>query len=448
MLGSGMGTGWGWNVGLLGVAALAVGLRLEQLGAVQVLQDGVGPFLAAVRMDGRAHAPGYGFTMVLPYWLASFLPSLWDAQTLIMVAHGITAPLAVYASKLRYNASTAGSIGVGIIVALDPGLMDTARSGAEGYLSSTWIACALAVRGPWAWPIFAVAVANHPLALCLAPILTTPERLTRRSLLPVALALLMILHQVSAWQAPGLTATASSPVDAILAYIEQGIGVAIAVLAGPFIGLFHHRTRGLALRCLGALALLLMAGGSIGYLRDHHLRFLTVPAILCWSAGAAWGVALIAGLISALSPSTTPPDLAMQPGSLSLTTITGNVLRGGGMAPPVAGLWLDGSLAIEPSALVLDSHLRDTLGESPGGTGRVAVIVSGAESTMMALDEPPGAVVTGPTFVVISAQAEEIRPWLTRACSQDVKIDLATDARMAIFGDAWAGPNAEINVCP
>jgi hypothetical protein len=48
-----------WAI-LVAVMGLALWVRFDQLMGTMALQDSVGPYLAAIRLDGRAHAPASG----------------------------------------------------------------------------------------------------------------------------------------------------------------------------------------------------------------------------------------------------------------------------------------------------------------------------------------------------------------------------------------------------
>jgi len=153
-------------LGLLISLGLSVYMRLTELHGVLALQDSVGPYLAAVRWDWRAHAPGYGFSLLIPYWFSlQVSSSLWDAAGAICGLHATIAPLAMLLALRVHPKAWGAALAIGGLAATDPGLIDTARSGAEGYFASTLLVGALLASRGWGWLLFGIAVANHPLAI-------------------------------------------------------------------------------------------------------------------------------------------------------------------------------------------------------------------------------------------------------------------------------------------
>ena len=121
----------------MGVYGLALYARLNLLPGALALQDTVGPFWAALRLDGRAHAEPYSAAMLIPYWvILHTVESLWSAMNGLAILHALIAPLAAWWSVRHFDAHwvTAGLIGA--LVGLDPGLLDTFQSGAEGYFAA------------------------------------------------------------------------------------------------------------------------------------------------------------------------------------------------------------------------------------------------------------------------------------------------------------------------
>ena len=162
--------------------AIALAVRLAELDTVMMLADGSGPWLTALALPLhlRAHAPPYGWALSLPYALALALAGdLRQAVGVELLFHALVAPLA-FLTVLRLRAAAwLPAASAGLLVALDGGLMDTVRSGAEGYLVASWVgvlALGVAARHrSWGPPLallaWAMAVMNHPLAICTLPLL-------------------------------------------------------------------------------------------------------------------------------------------------------------------------------------------------------------------------------------------------------------------------------------
>ena len=168
---------------LLVILGLSLFMRLTEMHGVLALQDSVGPYLAAVRWDWRAHAPGYGFSLLIPYWLSlQMSSSLWDAVGAVVGLHAVIAPLGMLLTLRIHPRAWGAALAIGALAATDPGLIDTARSGAEGYFAATLVAGALLAPRGWGWLLFGLAVANHPVAMASLPLLLRRERFGRRSI--------------------------------------------------------------------------------------------------------------------------------------------------------------------------------------------------------------------------------------------------------------------------
>ena len=96
------------------------------------------------------------------------------------------------------------------------------------------------------------------------------------------MAVLLVGTQMLGWNAPGVDSTGLGVGQAFAAHLSQGGLLAWLGFAGPMVGLFFVRSRDLSIRVLLGVLLLVLMGLSLGYLRDHHIRFMTVPAVLCW----------------------------------------------------------------------------------------------------------------------------------------------------------------------
>ncbi len=362
---------------------VAAALRLREVDAVMVLADGMGPYLTATAspVNLHPHAPPYGWALYGPYALALALAgSLRGAVSALALLHALAAPLAAL------GAGRLGGIGAaavaGALVAVDPGLLDTFTSGAETYLAPVWVGVvsvlALGARThpALAWgvgPAWACAVMNHPLALCTLPLVGLAGT-SRRTAGGLVLGLLLLVPTTWGWlQAGGTGLDDGQPLQALPAWLAQGGPVAGLLAVSGLVGLSKARTRRLSVMVLTSAALLGLAGAALGYLRDHHLRLLTVP-LACAVAG--FGTRWVwLGVLCLRWPAThvPPPDKPQRPGTLGLATELTTALSE--LPPPVLvdGAWASGTPAAEPSAVLLDLHLR---GVPVGPGGSLAVIVS------------------------------------------------------------------------
>ena len=367
-----------------------------------MLADSVGPWLVAWGdpFSGHAHAPLYGWGLLIPYRLSlSGAQSLWDAVATLQVFHALVAPLVfLTVLSLRRHALSAAFVAA-MVVALDGGLLDTARSGAEGYFAPFWIGLLLFGRchkdtawGPAvAWGGAAMAVMNHPLAVCAAPFLVGLPLRTRAGQIGLALGLLALLPFLTGgrWSdAGGSGGLEVAEFVALDAWLMEGGAAAWALLLAPFVALLRPESRSLAISCLVSLALLFLLGNHLGYLRDHHIRLLTLPMAVCFvGIPGRWSLLLLLCLRlpdSKLPPEGSPP----RPGTLGMTTGLASDLLRVDLADRfyVDGAWVSGALVAEPSAVMLDLHLRgvDLQRIQPGG--EVVILVS---SQRQGLGAPP-----------------------------------------------------------
>jgi hypothetical protein len=367
------------------VLALVVGavLRLREVDAIMVLADGMGPYLTATAspVNPHPHAPPYGWALYVPYALCLALAqSLRSAAVLMALLHALAAPLAAL------SAGRLGGVGAavvaGMLVAVDPGLLDTLTSGAETYLAPVWIGLltwlSLTAKSQPKYavllgPVWACAVMNHPLALCTLPLLGLAGR-NKRSLAGLMVGCLMLAPTVLGWwQSGGTGLDDGSPLQALPAWLAQGGPVAGLLAVSALVGLGSRRTRRLSIAVLSSALLLGLAGTGLGYLRDHHIRLLTVPLAVCVAGfGARW---VWLGLLCLRWPAShvPPSDKPHRPGTLGLATELTTVISA--LPPPILvdGAWLSGTAAAEPSAVLLDLHLR---GIPVGPGGSLVVIVS------------------------------------------------------------------------
>lgn len=393
---------------LLGLAALwglAAALRLRALPLVMTLGDSLGPWWVAWRgwWATTPHAPPYGRLLALPHALIlPFARSLWEAEATLLVLHALVAPigalLAAQAAGERRGARRAG-LCAGALLAVDPGLIDTALSGAEGYLGAAWLGLAALLagrRGPGAAlgaaAAFTAAVHNHPLALGAAPLLWRGCGLRALGITSVALFSLppQLLRLAEAagvgLPAAGPPSAGPGPAAVIRGALEAALahgGPATALLGiGALVGILARRSRGLsgaALLSLGGVALL---GAGVGGLRDHHLRLVGLPLAAGWAGAPRLGLAL--GLLL-LRPAPDPlakPGAWARPSTLGLTHALGSALIDDLHAHPEAdsplvdGVVLAGAPAAEPGGLVLDLLLRGAPLPPPAQDAPLVLILS------------------------------------------------------------------------
>lgn len=336
---------------------VALAARLVDLDATMMLADSVGPYLSAAGspVNPHAHAPPYGWGLHPPYAIALMAPSLRVAVGVTMGFHALAAPLAALCAA-RLGDWRHGAVAA-LVVALEPGLLDTAYSGAEGYLAPVWLGAVsllvlsrgrLAAGAPAAW---ALAVMNHPLALCAAPLLLLLPR-SRSSAVGLLVGAALLLSR--GWFS-GAPAVEGVGVDqAVFAWVLEGpwsIGVLLLGLVWA-----GWKRRPWAAVVLGSMLLLLGAGAALGYLRDHHLRLFIVPLAACLGTVPGWWV--LGAVIALRPPMERSPgaDKPHRPGSLGLTTEIAASIEGPAI---VDGAWLSGSKAAEASAVMLDLWLRD-----------------------------------------------------------------------------------------
>jgi hypothetical protein len=415
-------------LGLLLIYGLAVQLRLDLLPQASALGDATHPWWAALR-DGwpRAHAAPYGWALVVPYKACLIgADGLLEASGRMAMLHALAAPLAA-ALAWRLGRRTLSAGVAGSLIALDPGLLDTVHSGAEGYLAPVWIGLMvllLHARSAWvqaiSLPIFAVAIMHHPMALAAAPFLVRLQWRHVLSRVGAALALSMLLPSIIGWSTGGLPegSELGPPQLAPIAYLTNAGWVGVVIAMGPFIGLVSPKTRHLALQALSALCLLGALGVLGGYLRDHHLRLLSIPAIIGWAA-VPWPGLVLAWLGLGLpSAHTGPPDVTGAPGTLELNhSLADEIMRE--VAPPlvVDGAWLSGGPAGSAAAIMLELHMRGWTRSELRLGGQVVVLVSAEREEIVALDEGALEVLPGQRHALVIGSVEQVRSWSTSRCS-------------------------------
>jgi hypothetical protein len=350
---------------------------------------------------------------------------------MLAVFHSFAAPIAACAAwRFGPNRWPAGFL-IGLVVAADPGLIDTLQSGAEGYLAAIYIGL-LSLCGGWmCWVFFALAVANHPLALIALPLLVRPANLSRRALWGVGVFALLVGVQVFGWGDPGVAETQSTISQAIEAYIEQGGAIAAAVLVGPFAALFCRTYRRHGTRVLLCGFLLLCAGAWLGYLRDHHLRLLTIPALMCWLVLPRHWIWLLAGLLAVPNGPTLPPESGLRGSTLGLVSRLGQAIEAFEAPMVVDRAWVSAGPAVEPSALMLDLYLR---GWGPIGPGdEMVVVVAVEENDSQDISFPGTLLLDGHGFTVARAPVDSVRTWSGQFCGESARLGGAWDALSVLY---------------
>ncbi len=416
---------------VLAVTGLSVWVRLEQLSATMALQDTVGPFLAALRLDGRPHAPAYGSAILVPYFFSLRVSGgILEAVGWLAIFHALVAPVGAMVTRQISPNRWLPALVVGTVLALEPGLLDTAKSGAEGYLAAPFLGLALLSTGGWAWLAFAFAVANHPLAFCALPVLIRHDT---KSVLGPCAAVLMIGTQISGWGSPGVADAQATVWNALTQTVETGGLLSIVILFGPLVGIFHHKTRPLALRVLISGAILAAVGFYIGYLRDHHIRLLFVPAMACWAMAGTWFLsALPVGFALWPQGADMPPDVRLRPGTVGLTDAIGDHLEQRQVSAVVDRMWVSGGPAVEPSAVMLDLYLRGRTPQLPAKDSELVIITSATDIDSVSIGYPGTLIMEGYGFKVSAAHLEEVKKWSSKPCQTGAKPGGAWDA-MSVF---------------
>jgi hypothetical protein len=371
------------------------------------------------------------------------------------VLHAAAAPLAAWLSW-RLSGRHLSAAVVGAAVALDPGLLDTVHSGAEGYLAPVFLGGMVLLstaKRPWlaglALPVWAAAVMHHPAALAAAPLLLGVQWRHTAVRAGAGVALLMLLPMGLRMMSEGFPGGAGqgAPLQAPGAYLAQGGPLAWIVLLGPFLGLISPRTRQVAIRTLATLALLGALGLFGGYLRDHHLRLLTIPAIVGWAAVPWPGLAaIVVGMLWPRGPGS-PADLPNQPGTLGLARAMADQVAAE-VAPPlvVDGAWLSGGPAASPAAIMLDLHLRGWTARELDTGHTVVVIVSADRQAIRGLSPDGLRMLQGERHALLIGQPSEVRPWSAAHCGG--KLGGAWDALSVLHPDATVDTSRGWWACP
>lgn len=445
-------------VALLVMWIIASAVRLSSLGDVTILGDAIHPWWAALRSGlPRPHASPYGWALVMPYKACLIgAGTLYEAVGRMAVLHALVAPIAAWLAW-RMGGRWTVAASVGLIAALDPGLVDTFQSGAEGYLAPVWVGLVcLALSAPLRWgsllaaPLLAVAVMHHPLAVAGLPLLVGINWRSRRAWAGGAVAAALLVPRVVRGLSEALPGASELglPELALGAYLQQGGPVAWVILAGPFVGLVSPRTRDFSVRVIASMVLLGAVGVGGGYLRDHHIRIFTAPALAGWAA-VPWPGAVAVLMATLLRPDGGPATVEGQPGSLRLTAAMVDAVEAE-VGPPalVDGAWLSGGPAASPGALMLDLHLRGWRAEDLNTGGSVVVVVSGTREDIGAMDPGGLQVIDGMSdrHGLLVGQAAEVRLWSSSHCQGN--LGGAWDALSALHADLTVEQTRTWWACP
>jgi len=410
-----------------GILVLAAWARLRNIGSSTVLQDSIGPFWAALRGDGRTHAPGYGVGLLAPYWIMLVTAaSLWGAVCGLAWIHAVVAVVGAFITRLRLHSSLFAAGVVGAILALDNGLVGSVLSGAEGYFAPLWIGVAVATSGALSWIAYAMAVANHPLAICGLPLMFRNGGFRRSDRLGVAIAVAMIAHQASGLGGGGV------PEHDVLsawagAFRESPAGT-VAMVVGPLAGLWAPQTRRLAVGVMASVSLLCLAGSHLDYLRDHHLRIFIVPAIACWAAAPRLGCFIALAATVAFPIAHRPPEVELRAGTLSLNSALSDKVSSLPTPLVVDRAWLSGGPGAEPAGVMLDLVLRGWDEEQLNTSGGALIIVAADEEDIGQVGLPGTVIVEGHGFAAVYATQPAIRTWSESVCQRTPKLGGAWDA--------------------
>ncbi len=428
----------------MAVFVVALGFRLHEMDAVLLLADGTGPWLSALAnpFNLHPHALPYGWALLPPYALCLALAgSLAQAVGIMAALHALVAPaVSLCILRLRPGAKLP-SLLAGLALALDGGLMDTFRSGAECYLAPTCMAfvclgwaCRKETWGPpLALVSFSVATMNHPYSTCALPILALLPWRTKRTILGALAALLLASPGIAVLVGHGIPDSggiAALPIDALSAWFQQGGAGSWLLVLGLLAGFRFTETRTLMAAVLFSSLAMLMVGSWSGYLRDHHLRLLSVPAAVGLVGLPNWAAILSVALLRFPASMIPAPGHPHRPGTLGATSqisheISLRVPRG---LLVVDGLLISGTPAAEPSAVMLDMLLRGRNRGDFAPGGRVALVVSGEQRDLQAIDaDKPGWLPRDSYFVVVD-DASGIASYSRALCAPGAR-----------FGGAWDG---------
>jgi len=225
--------------------------------------------------------------------------------------------------------------------------------------------------------------------------------------------------------------------------VRQSGAMSILFGVGLVAGLTHERVRPTSKAALTALALMLVAGTRIGYLRDHHLRILSAPAAV--GLAALPGPLGLLAVIPLLRWPTPDEGRARhrRPGTLGLLHRTTNTVMS--QRDPSRPLVVDGFRtihvpAVEPGGVWLDLSLRGLPTAQLDRTtdSQLALLVTAPRDAPE--HEAPAAfgLVQADhrdTWSIWLGSPEALHAWSSADCADRI----ASDARLPRVGGAWDG---------
>jgi len=442
---------------VIAVFCLASWGRWDVVEQSSALGDAVHPWWAAIRAGWpRAHASPYGWGIVIPYKACLVgATGVIEAVQRLALLHALAAPLAA-ATCWRISGRIVPGLVAGVIVAMDPGLIDTFQSGAEGYLASVWLGVAVLgltlrewARAPVLMVALAMAIMNHPMAAAAVPLVAALRWRGRAFWLGLAAAVLLLAPRVVRLFMEPIPSGGGGvqPMEALAAFVLQGGAVAVVILVGPLIGLVSPRSRKLATLCLASMILMAALGTAGGYLRDHHIRILTIPALLGWAAVPAPLAAVMAFSLLLPRAVPVPASVTERPGTLGLNAHVSDVVQAELSSPLVVDeAWLHGGPAGSAAAVMLDLYLNGWGAPDLRPGNRIAVIVSGP--TQPELDGVPSRSVLVRTeqYALLAGSIDEVTGWSAAWCAG--RLGGAWDAVSVLHPDTQSSELRAWWACP
>jgi hypothetical protein len=390
---------------------VALSARWLAVDAAVVGSDSLGPYLQACSLSAswlpKPPNPESGDALwisALPLvWLADSIRSLFQLR---MALGALVAPAAFAATwwflphdttRLRRWTAT---VSAGLLVATDPGLIDTLISGARSYGAPELVglataALALAWRGKrlgaaCAAAFLVMATGHHPLAAgfllaAVGLVVASPSfrrHLGRRGVrTAVVVGLIFTLPRLARTTAIALcgegapaclSKIATSNVgenETLLPVLTRALHDRFAVdlgwgwvliAIGVGISLFGRRERRAGLWAIGGLLGILLIGASTGYVRAYHLRIAAVPLAVATAIGLSrwWPVCLIAITSLAIRGHLNPPAVT-DPGAVARADLIASKLVDIEGTIWVDQLWWDGPPKVDAPAVVLSAVLAD-----------------------------------------------------------------------------------------
>lgn len=433
-------------VGLLVAFVVAVAARWQGLAVTSALGDAMGPWWVGARgpLSTTPHAPPYGWMLAVPHaGLLAVCGSLWTAVAGMHVLQALVAPVGGLLTA-RLGGRALPGVVAGVALAVEPGLLDTTWSGSETYLGPLGLglvalAWTLPRGGAWLAAVaFPWAVMNHPLALLAGAPLLAGVR-WRRGPAVLGLALLMP-HLVGlfgvAGGALGEGGAAAAGV-ALDAWGRTAGAWTLVLVVAVGAGLRERASRRLVGAGLVGLVLVVLAGAVLGYLRDHHLRLLTVPLVAGLAGLPRWSALLVVVGLRWPADPVERPSQALRPGTLGLLHHVVGLLEEVEDPLQVQAAAVQGAPVVEPGAVVLERWLR---GGALGLGGPVAVVATvargGADWLPAGLDELGGR----DTWVLRVGTEDAVRAWTDKVCGRrpSTVLQHAYDGWVVVFPEAEA----------